>query len=124
MEPNYKDGRFYLVNKLSYIIGAPKRGDVVAVKSNEGPPAHPQRYILKRIIALPGETVEIRNGDVLINGTYLHEPYTSSNWAWNEKKTVVDGNHYYVLGDNRSVPIDQHLHGLVKTENLVGKIIP
>ena len=70
MEPNLHDGEYVLIDKISYLLHAPERGDVVVFV----PPNNERDYI-KRVIGLPGDTVEIRGGQVYVNGVALDEPY-------------------------------------------------
>lgn len=121
MEPTHLDGRFCFANRLSYIFSEPRRGDIVVVKSNEKPKP---RYLLKRIIALPNETMEIKNGKVYINGELYNEPYLEYKSHWNLSPVQLDSNHYYIIGDNRSMSCSEHVHLQVHRKNIVGKIFP
>ena len=95
-----------------YLFGKPRRGDVVIIRYAD------KVYFLKRIVGLPGETVEFRNGDLYINGQRQTEPYVHYICDWNLPPRTVEPGHYYVVGDNRSQPIEQHKFGQV----LAGKI--
>ncbi len=117
MQPTFNDGQRLVVNKAVYIFRQPERGDVVILV----PPAKGEPDYIKRIIALPGDTVEVKDGAVYINGTKQNEPYIKSppNYRVEEKK-IPPGN-YFVLGDNRGNSNDSHTGWLVPRENLVGK---
>jgi len=121
MEPTYMTGRFCFANRLAYLMKPPQRGDIVVIRSNERPKP---RYLLKRIIALPNETIEIRDGSVYINGKYYYEAYPQSRSDWNMPALKIDENHYYVIGDNRSMPMEEHMHLKVRRKNIIGKIFP
>ncbi len=117
MEPNLHSGQYILVDKLSYLIGNPQRGDVVVMRF----PLDPRRDFVKRIIALPGEAVEVRNGTVFINGEALKEPYIKITASYRYERKVVPENDYFVLGDNRNNSHDSHIWDWLPREYLIGK---
>lgn len=116
MEPSLHNGQYVIVSKLSYRMGEPQRGDVVVFL----PPNGAEDDYIKRIIGLPGEHVEIRDGAVWIDGYRLDEPYIavpipySGSW-------VVGADEYFVLGDNRPNSSDSHSWGMLPAENIVGR---
>ncbi len=116
MEPTLHNGQYIIVSKLSYRLGDPQRGDIIVFRPPNG--AH-EDYI-KRIIGLPGEKVEIREGAVWINGYRLEEPYittpTPYTGSWE-----LGPDEYFVLGDNRGGSSDSHSWGPLPRENIVGK---
>ncbi len=119
MEPNFYDGQRILVNKFIYKFHEPERGDVIILQ----PPApyDPNGTpFIKRIIALPGETIEVKNGEVYINGSKLYEPYVKepANYTL-RSETVKDG--YFVLGDNRVISNDSHTGWILPRQNIIGK---
>lgn len=121
MDPTCPDGSFVIVSTLSFYISPPRRGDLVVARTNKEPYLH----ILKRIVGMPGEIIAIRNGQVLINGTPLKEPYLNSRKnPWNMDKKQLGKNTYYLIGDNRSMPLKNHLHREVSDRNILGKAIP
>ena len=83
----------------------------------------PHIVLLKRIIGLPGETVAFVNGHVLINGEILDEPYEKSRYNWNSTPVTLGPNEYYVVGDNRSMPSEDHVHGVYERNQIVGKAL-
>jgi signal peptidase I len=119
MEPNFHEGQRLLVNKVVYKFHEPERGDVIILKP-------PQPYnseaipFIKRIIALPGETVEVKNGEVYINGVKLSEPYIKEPPNYTLKREL-NNNEYFVLGDNRNNANDSHTGWTLPRENIVGK---
>jgi len=117
MDPNFQDGEYLLVNKLAYRIGEYQRGDVVVFRY----PNDPSRDFIKRIIGLPGETVEIRGGVIYIDGQPLQEPYDTVPINYERAPVLVEPGHLYVLGDNRPYSSDSHQWGLLPTELVIGK---
>ncbi len=119
MEPNFHTGQYLIVNKALYWpwFSKPARGDVVVLV----PPRSPDRDFIKRVIGLPGETVEIRQGKVLINGKPLDEEYLPHSGSYSSPATTLGPEEYYVLGDNRDNSNDSHSWGPLPKENIVGK---
>ncbi len=117
MEPNFHDGEYLLVNKLAYKLGEYSRGDVVVFHY----PNDPSRDFIKRIIGLPGDTVEIHNGTIFVNGQPLEEPYTVVPINYERAPILVDADQLYVLGDNRPYSSDSHQWGLLPTDLVIGK---
>ena len=119
MEPNFDDGQYLIIDELSYRFRQPERGEIIVFKY---PHDTSQRYI-KRIIGLPGETVEIKDEEVLVNGqilnesSYLPEGPTTSGFT----KIILSENDYFVLGDNRLHSSDSRSWGSVPKENIVGR---
>lgn len=97
----------------------PARGDVIMFRTADDPPL---RFI-KRVIALPGETIAITNGTVLINHQPLAEPYTPGNRDWAMDETNVPPGKVYVIGDNRDVPMDLTVQGLVANRLVQARMI-
>ena len=113
MEPTYRDGRIKLLNVRAYRQAAPARFDVVAVKMKDT-----LRVILKRVVGLPGETVEVWAGRVYINGRRLEEPYASGRGIPDTRRPRVLGpDEYFAIGDNRRVSA----YGVVQREELLGR---
>jgi signal peptidase I len=128
MLPTCPDQSVYWVNRLAYVWHAPQRGDVVALRFIQTDDSvsrlePPHVMLLKRIIALPGETVAFVNGRVLINGKILDEPYESEDYPcfWNRAPVTLGSDQYYVVGDNRSMPPEDHTHGPYDRSRIVGK---
>lgn len=119
MEPNLHDGQRLLVSKLAYKFGEPQRGDIIIFK-----PPHidnPDKDYIKRIIGLPGETVEITNGVVYINDVLLEEPYIKDPAKSSLAKRTIPEGEYFVLGDNRNNSNDSRSGWTVPLEDIVGK---
>src|SRR5215831_17765178 len=105
MLPTFSENGLNFVNKLAYLRADPKRSDVVVIRySGE------HTLLLKRVVGLPGETVQFVRGRILINGTALEEPYLdpklSGNWDLPPETLAAD--EFYVVGDNRSMPYQLH----------------
>lgn len=119
MEPNFHEGQRVVVNKAAYWgwVGEPERGDVIIFKAPNGT----NEDFIKRIIGLPGDTVEVRGGVVYVNEVKLDEPYimSSPNYAMEEKE-VPEGK-YFVLGDNRNQSNDSHNGWYVGRSEIHGK---
>jgi signal peptidase I len=89
----------------------PRRGDIVVFRTADDPPL----YFVKRVIALPGETIAIEKGVVSINGVPLTEPYTTANPEWQMEPTLVPKGKVFVVGDNRDFEREDYVLGLVAT---------
>lgn len=136
MEPSLHENQLLLVSKLSYFrldlgeapliggltdavieFGQPSRGDIVVLT----PPNDPERDFIKRIVALPGDRLEVRQGQLILNGEAIVEPYAANRASYSVPELVVPEGQYYVLGDNRRNSSDSHVWGSVSRENLLGK---
>ncbi len=120
MEPTLQIGQRLIVSKLTYNFHEPERGDIIVFH----PPNEPRDStpFIKRIIGLPGETVEVQNNTVYINGQPLDEPYVKETIRYTMSKVTVPRNEYFVLGDNRNVSGDSHTGWTVPRENIIGKV--
>lgn len=122
MVPTFQSGDYLIVDEISYRIKSPERGDVVVFKY---PLDTTQRFI-KRIIGLPGETVQIKNGKVWIsqNGSefeQLDESYLPGTITDGSTQVTLKENQYFVLGDNRFYSYDSRRWGTLPREDIVGK---
>jgi signal peptidase I len=118
MEPNLHAGQYLIVNKFTYRwLHPPERGDIIVFEY----PRAPNRDFIKRVIGLPGEKVEIRQGRVYINDQPLEEPYLPKLGSYSWGAQVVDEEQYFVLGDNRNNSSDSHTWGTLPEDNIVGK---
>jgi signal peptidase I len=115
MEPNYHDGSFNFCWKLRYLFSTPQRHDVVAVRF-----AGDRVMLLKRVVAFEGEQVEFRDGKLLLNGRELNEPYVRNPCDWDLSPRIVRKDSIYVIGDNRSMPIENHVFGNAPIRRIVG----
>lgn len=122
MEPNLHDKEVVLVNRLSYLISQPRRGDV-AILRFPGDPQH-SRYV-KRIVGLPGDLVEIKNGKIYINNVQITESYLDINLQTiteNISQIQLKTGEYFLVGDNRTVSSDSRIWGPARQEDLIGRV--
>ncbi|HQE94103.1 MAG TPA: signal peptidase I [Anaerolineae bacterium] len=119
MEPTLHEGQYLIVSKVAYWFHAPERGDIVVL---DPPRQQSDIPYIKRVIGLPGERVEIRDGRVWINGIALNEPYISGPPSYSESQVLGD-NEYLVLGDNRNNSSDSHVWGVLPRDHIIGKSI-
>ncbi len=122
MEPNFKNGQYLIIDELSYFLRDPKRGEVIVFRY----PIMPSEYFIKRIVGLPGETVNIKSGEVFITTkegkeiileeSYLPPTETTSGGTW----SLGDGQ-YFVLGDNRGASSDSRFWGILPKKNIIGR---
>lgn len=120
MLPTYRESSVNFVNCLAYLRHEPLRGDVVAVRYSGQ-----SIMLMKRIVALPGETIEFVDGRILINGRFLNEPYLKYECDWTVKPeySQLRDDEYYVVGDNRSMPFEDHKQGVARRERIVGRVL-
>ena len=117
MEPSFHDGEYLVVDKLTYRFTSPDRGDVVVLYN----PEIPSQLLIKRIVGMPGETVEIRGGEIYINGDKLEETPEFAGIPYHDSLTKVPEGEYFVVGDNRTATSGSHIFGPVPRKNIVGK---
>lgn len=120
MEPNFCEGQFILVNKLAFVLGEPTRGDVVVFHN----PNNQEEDYIKRIMGLPGDTLEIRGQEVVINGQPLDEPYIGNKISASQLygPAVIEPDKLFVMGDNRPNSSDSRSSvGQLPQDLLVGK---
>lgn len=117
MWPTYRDRQINLANRLAFLWRKPQRGDVVCLQLAAG------RHVMymKRIIGLPGETIEFRRGQAFANGQALDEPYVKTDCRWDLPPKHLGPDEYYVVGDNRGMPAGLHEQGAVARRLIVGK---
>jgi signal peptidase I len=124
MQPNFETGQFLIVSRLNYLLGEPERGDIV-VFHPPGRPADEPPYI-KRVIGLPGETVQIRDTRVFINGEPLDEPYINEPCipARCEDQTWELGpDEFFVMGDNRNHSSDSRSFSEIHRNEMIGEAV-
>ena len=115
MEPTYMDGDFNFCFKLRYVRSKPKRQDIVAIRL-----AGETVFLLKRVVALEGDTLEFRSGALIVNGEKIPEAYVLFPSDWNLPLRTIEKDHVYVVGDNRSVPIHSHRFGQTLVNRIIG----
>jgi len=118
MEPNLHTDQRLVVEKVSYRFHGPQRFDIVVLRL----PSQDDELLIKRVVGLPGETVEIRDGEVYINGKMLDEPFLDVETRPGRQSTIiVPPLHVYVMGDNRNHSNDSRSFGPIPIENIVGR---
>ncbi len=134
MAPTFASNELLIVNRLSYLdlnltwipgvdneswrpFGEPRQGDVVVFAF----PGDVTRDFIKRVIAVPGQTVELRDGEVIVDGIPLDEPYLDQEWNGTIASQVVPAGQLFVLGDNRNNSFDSRSWGMLDQELLVGR---
>jgi signal peptidase I len=119
MQPNLYYDQRVMIEKVTYrLIHGPRRGDVVTfdLPDEETP-------LIKRVVALPGETVEVRDGQVFIDGELLEEPWITQLGGPGYPSTVLPPLHVFVLGDNRPSSRDSRYFGPVSLEQIIGRAL-
>ncbi|MBP9863891.1 signal peptidase I [Patescibacteria group bacterium] len=125
MEPNFFDQEYLIIDELSYRFHQPQRGDIVVFRY----PNDPKQFFIKRVIGLPGETVDIAGGQVKIfntkdpNGVLLDESsYLDQDFTATTRTVTLKNDEYFVLGDNRAASLDSRYFGPVKRTFIVGRV--
>src|SRR5690348_16111178 len=119
MEPTLNNDEYVLVNKAIYLLHPPERGDVIVFHN----PTNTSVDFIKRVIGVPGDTVQIDDAHVTINGVQLNEPYISSPIGRVANAWKIPPGRYFVLGDNRPVSDDSRYWGCVPQDYIVGKAV-
>jgi signal peptidase I len=136
MTPTLQVGDRVLVNKLSYRLHDVNRGDIVVFEAPDDPNTDGVKDLVKRVVGLPGETIELRDGQVFVDGNLLEEPYLArgevtrptQNFAGkceppdSESTCTVPADSYLVLGDNRDQSKDGRVFGPIRESDIVGRV--
>jgi signal peptidase I len=117
MQPNLHEGEYVIVDKVSYAFRQPERGEIVVLKN----PNPSQPDLIKRIIGLPGETIDVRGGRAYVNGQPLTEPYIRQPMASDSPATQLQAGQYFVMGDNRNNSEDSRIFGARPAGDIVGR---
>lgn len=121
MEPTLKEGQMLIISKVNYFVGTPKRGDIIVFKDS-----YENKLLIKRVIGLPGEKIDLRNGKVFINDKELEPDYTSfPTYAYVQESWQVPEGQYFVMGDNREHSRDSRVEtvGLINRKSIIGKAV-
>ena len=124
MQPNFYDQDYLIVDELSYNFHEPKRGEIVVFRY----PRDPRQFFIKRVVGLPGETIEINNGQIIIynnqhpNGQKVKEDYIKTDYTQGKVKTTLGIDEFFLMGDNRDESMDSRSFGPVKADSLIGRV--
>jgi signal peptidase I len=124
MEPNFFDHEYLVIDELSYRFHTPQRGDVVVLRY----PNDEKQFFIKRVIGLPGETVEISGGQVKIynnahpNGQLLDEKIYLDQDTGTTRTVTLKSDEYFVMGDNRGASLDSRYFGPVQKDLVIGRV--
>lgn len=126
MSPTFEDGQYLIIDEISYRFSLPQRGDVIIFH----PPSDSKTYYIKRVIGLPGETIELREGHIYIYNEEYSEGFrlNEANYLINSRitqkgKTVLKDDEYYVVGDNRDNSLDSRRFGPIGPKAIKGKVL-
>lgn len=124
MEPSFLTGQRVIVSRINYMLAQPQRGEIIVFESPDRPGVDPP--LIKRVIGLPGETVEIRDTRVYINGRELDEPYI--NEPCSDSRCVdttweLAADEYFVMGDNRNRSRDSRSFGPIERSHVIGEAL-
>lgn len=117
MDPTMHNSEFVIVLKAVYWFHPPQTGDIIVLQY----PEDPSRNFIKRVIGTPGDVVAVRNGQVIVNGHALTEPYIAQAPAYTVAPLTVPPGKYWVLGDNRNDSNDSHIWGFLPANEVIGK---
>lgn len=121
MDPTLHEGQMLVISKINYFVGDPKRGDIIVLKDEVE-----NKLLIKRVIGLPGEVVQLKEGKVYINSKELQPDYTSfPTFAYTQEEWTMPAGEYFVLGDNREHSRDSRVEnvGLVYRKNIIGRAV-
>ena len=124
MEPNFYTGQRVIVSRINYMMTEPTFGEIVVVQSPSRPGFDPP--LIKRIIGLPGDTLEIRNTQVLVNGNELFEPYINETCNLRlcpDNQWTLGPDEYFIMGDNRNHSNDSRAFGPITKNHIVGEVL-
>lgn len=115
MEPTYRDGGVNFCWRLRYLFAEPAVGDIVVVRMSGT-----RVMLLKRVVAVAGDVLEFRQGQLHVNGKQVTEDYVQGPCDWQLEPRTVKSGHVYVVGDNRAVPMASHRFGQTAVDRIVG----
>jgi len=126
MEPTFQDADRLVISRLNYLIDRPQYGDIVVFNAVDPRDAERGIMLIKRVIGLPEDTVEIRNQQVLVNGVMIEEPYiyeACSVFKCQDETWNLGEDEYFVMGDNRNHSNDSRVFNAVPFDHIIGQVI-
>jgi signal peptidase I len=142
MLPTYRTGGVNVVNRFAYLRQEPQRGDVVTIRISGSEFSareffddlrhvrvefrrlfRPSVMLMKRVVGLPGETIEFSGGRLLVDGQPLDEPYLKFSCHWDSEPKKLGADQFFVVGDNRSMRMELHEHGVAERARIVGRVM-
>jgi len=126
MEPTFQDEDRLVVSRLNYLLDRPQQGDIVVFNAVDPDDAELGIMLIKRIIGIPGDTVEIRNQQVMINDVMIDEPYINeacSVFKCQDKTWELKDDEYFVMGDNRNHSNDSRSFDAVPLDHIIGQVV-
>ncbi|MGB7340560.1 MAG: signal peptidase I [Phototrophicaceae bacterium] len=124
MQQTFQDAERLIVSRVHYLITTPDRGDIIVFNSVDV--SDPNVMLIKRVIGLPGDTVQFIDQNTYINGVQINEPYINEMCSTSrcpDKEVVLGEDEYFVMGDNRNNSRDSRVFGAVPIENVVGRVV-
>ncbi|MCB9459314.1 MAG: signal peptidase I [Anaerolineaceae bacterium] len=124
MEPSFQDGNRLIISRINYLLGQPDYGDVIVFNSMRE--SEVGIMLIKRVIGLPGDTVEIRNLHVYVNDQLVNDDYTQEEcgaFSCTDRIVTLGPNEYFVMGDNRNHSTDSRSFGPVTRDHIVGQVL-
>ena len=124
MEPTFFEKEYLIIDEITFRFRVPERGEVIVFRY----PKDPSEFFIKRIIGIPGDTIEITDGRITIyneehpNGVLLNEESYLEEKTTGRKRTTLNANEYYVLGDNRDASLDSRNFGPIVLDDMVGRV--
>lgn len=124
MEPNFYDHEYLIIDEITYRFREPSRGEIVVFRY----PRDPSQFFIKRVLALPGETIEVADNRVTVsnaehpNGIAVEEPYLEGVVTNGKLKRTLGPDEYFVMGDNRDESLDSRAFGPVPREHVIGRV--
>ncbi|NQV90512.1 signal peptidase I [Candidatus Uhrbacteria bacterium] len=124
MEPNFYDHEYLIIDELSYRFRDPFRGEILVFRY----PRDPSQFFIKRIIGLPGETIEVTGGNITVyntehpNGFVLEETYLGGEQTTGKVRVTLGEDEYYVFGDNRDASLDSRSFGPIHRDDVIGRV--
>ncbi len=124
MDPNFENGDYLIIDEISYRFRQPARGEVIVFKY----PLDVSQRFIKRIIGLPGETVEIKDGKIAVSKDGQEEvldesEYLADSLTGGDLKIILGEKEYFVLGDNRDFSYDSRKFGALPEEDIIGRVV-